>query len=886
MTRSRTVVTWVTLAACSAVVSYVADRTLTHAPAAGVDGELRAQAPDSNLADVASSSDGACGADAKSAQLQKFPLMFAENRGQFDAVAKYSARYRGINAFVTAEGYRFGLFAPEALRMDPRADDPWANADLSKAANVFFTFEGASPNVAVVGEGPLATRFNYFLGPDAAGWRTDVPTFASVRHKAVYPGIDVVLGDRDGRLEYDLVLKPGADLSQVRIRVDGAEGGLEAEEGGGLLTRTRAGPFQQTAPVAFVRRADGSLKTVPCRFRLLGENVFGFEADGWDATEELVVDPGLVFAYLVTGSVADQANGVSSDPVLNSYIGGRTSSANFPATPGAFDVTLTSGNFDAFLAKIDPVAGVLTYCTFIGASGMDYVSALRADSAGNLYATGQAGSSGFPTTAGAYDTSYNGQGDGFVTKLSPTGNSLVYSTVVGGSFEERIHGLAVDAAGAAYIVGQTLSHTNYPGTSTQTIPIGANNSVGAINWNTCVTKVNAGGASLGYSFRTGGDGSDWAYAVAVDAAGAAYVVGATSSTNHPTSNAFDATPNGGFDAFAFKVGATGSSFVFCTLLGGPGADQAFGVDVDATGAAYVVGNAGIGFPTTAGAWDVTGDGSDGFVTKLQPAGNALQFSTYLGGTSSDQINGIKVDHGLRPVVVGWTNSASFPTTASGYDTTYGGGGSPAEGFLTKLTWNGTGLLYSSFIGGNGNDECTGVSLDSNGWAYVGGTANGSSAATFLPGAWFSGGVGAEEAWTAKFELPASPSVTLLGQGCSATAPLTPLPTFNLSLPTLGEMLTFSGQNAAPAGYGYVLMSFAPNYALPISPTCTLYFDPTSVMAISTYLTNTSGNWSQQFFLVNNPSWVGAVLRMQALTYSAATPWGFELTNGLDAEIGY
>jgi hypothetical protein len=877
MSRSLSAVTFVTVAALSTYV-------------VGVRASVQDPAVPTAAPPVGSAS-AAVAAEARrpgAASAHDIPLLFAENRGQFDPQARFSTRYRGINAFVTAEGFRLGLWSPDAVRFDPKSEDRFEGRSTAKISNVFLTFEGTDGSGDVVGEAPTPTKFNYFLGPEESGWKTDVPTYARVRHRDLYRGVDVVLGDRQGRLEYDVVVKPGGDLSRVVVRVEGSEG-LELRSDGTLLAKTAAGPLVQTAPVAFVRGRDGSQRDVPCRFELVDGERFRFAAEGYGADEELVVDPGLIFSYTLTGSLADQANGVGDDALMNCYLGGRTASNNFPVVPGSFDVSLSAGNFDAFVAKIDTQTAQLAYCTFLGGGGMDYVSALRVDAVGNVYATGQAGASSFPTTAGAYDTSYNGQGDGYVTKVNPLGNGLVFSTYVGGTSEERMHGIALDTTGAVYIVGQTLSHANFPGATTQTIPIGANYNVGAVNWNLCVAKINPNGNSLGYGFRTGGDGNDWAYGVAVSLTNECVIVGGTTSTTYPvTPTCFDTTPNGGFDAFMLKVSPTAQFLLASTYLGGPGADQAISVDVDQFGSIYVAGGAGVNFPTTAGAFDTTGDGSDGFVTKFDPSGFQLVWSTYLGGTSTEQINQIRVDQGIRPIVAGFTNSANFPTTSSGYSTTFSGGGSPAEAFLAKLTWTGNALLYSSFVGGNANDDAAGLDLDTFGWAYVSGTTL-STAANFLAGSGFSNGsTGVDEAYSAKFELPASPAVWNVGQGCSFTpGGSTPAPpTFSSTLPTLGEILTFFGSNAAPLTPGSILLSMVPAYPLPISAECTLYFDPLSVLPIAAYIASATGDWASAFYLVNDPSWVGAILRLQSFALTPTSPWGFELSNGIDVEFGY
>jgi hypothetical protein len=322
---------------------------------------------------------------------------------------------------------------------------------------------------------------------------------------------------------------------------------------------------------------------------------------------------GLVYSTYIGGSGVDWGNGIALDSAGNAYVAGQTESASFPTTPGVLDTTLGGGG-DAFVAKLDP-AGTVLFSTFLGgASGGEVANALAVDFAGNAYLTGFAGL-GFPTTAGAFDTSYNGGGDAYVAKLNPVGSALVYSTYLGTGGDDHGLGIAVDLDGNAYVTGRTNAST-FP------ITAGAFDTTynGGLN-DAYVTKLNADGSALVYSTFLGGSGIDWGRAIAVDAVGNAYVAGLTDSSNFPTTaGAFDTTFNGGFDAYVTVLRPDGSGLAYSTFLGGEGTDQANGIAVAPGGDAYVTGSTDFTFPTTAGAFDTSGNGGiDAWIAKLATA---------------------------------------------------------------------------------------------------------------------------------------------------------------------------------------------------------------------------------------------------------------------------
>ena len=315
---------------------------------------------------------------------------------------------------------------------------------------------------------------------------------------------------------------------------------------------------------------------------------------------------------------------------------------------------------------IDPV---LIYSTYLGGSSSDVAGGIAVDAAGNAYVTGGILSTDFPTTAGAFQTTLGGDLDAFVTKLNPTGSALVYSTFLGGSAFDEGLGIAVGAAGNAYVTGDTRS-TNFP------ITAGAFQTTLGGSAGAFVTKLNPAGSALVYSTYLGGSNNDDGKGIAVDLTGNAYVTGDTDSSNFPTTaGAFQTTLGGdGGDAFVTKLNPAGSALIYSTYLGGSGLDRGLGVAVDASGNAYVTGDTrSTNFPTTAGAFQTTLDGfADAFVTKLNPTGSALIYSTYLGGISFDEGLGIAVDSSGNAYVTGDTTSADFPTTTGAFQASAGG----------------------------------------------------------------------------------------------------------------------------------------------------------------------------------------------------------------------
>jgi Beta-propeller repeat len=317
----------------------------------------------------------------------------------------------------------------------------------------------------------------------------------------------------------------------------------------------------------------------------------------------------------------------------------------------------------------------------------------------------------------------NGSRDAFVLKLNSAGTAIVYSTYLGGSSAGAGYAIAVDAAGNAYVAGETVSSDfpTTPGAFRTTPPSGDTG---------FVAKLNATGSALIYSTYLGGSGRDYAEGIAIDGAGNAYVMGVTASSDFPTtSGAFQTVfGGGGGDAYVSKLNPAGSALVYSTYLGGSGSEGSYnGIAVDASGNAYLTGSTNsTNFPTTSGAFQTAfaGGSNNGFVAKLNPAGSALVYSTYVGGTTGENVlNGIAIDGAGNVYSAVATSATDFPVTPGAFQTASGG---YYDAGAIKLNPSGSALVYSTYLGGSAFDGGNGIAIDGSGNATVSGSTQSSN----------------------------------------------------------------------------------------------------------------------------------------------------------------
>jgi hypothetical protein len=608
----------------------------------------------------------------------KLPLSFEANQGQTDARVKFLSRGPGYTLFLTGDEVTLELQKPGVRSQESGAGHIRSALQRTtgygeRTTNHVLRLKlvNANRNAAVVGESALPGKSNYFIGNDPDKWRTNVPTYAKVKYEGVYPGVDLVFYGNQRQLEHDFVVAPGGDASRIALRLGGSKKvSLDAE--GNLAIAVEGGEVRLQRPLVY-QEDSGGRREVPGGYILRGAREVAFKVGAYDPTEPLVIDPVLEYSTYLGGSRSDFGVSIAVDSSGNAYVAGYTESSNFPTTAGAFQTSLTASAGNGFVTKLNSSGSALVYSTYLGGNNGDGAFGIAVDLSGNAYVTGYTGSSDFPTTPGAFQTTLaSSSTNGFVTKLNPTGSALVYSTYLGGNADDFAIGIVVDSSGDVYVTGVAYSG-NFPTTAGA---FQTSFAATAGNSNAFVTKLNRTGSALVYSTYLGGTGSDHGDGMAVDSLGNAYVSGFAQSANFPTTaGAFQTALAGSQNAFVTELNPGGSALLYSTYLGGSSSDYAVCLAVDSSGNAYVSGFArSANFPTTAGAFQTALAGSqNAFVTELNPGGSALVYSTYFGGSDEDQGYGIAVDSLGNAYVTGYTASSNFPATEGAFQTSLAGG---------------------------------------------------------------------------------------------------------------------------------------------------------------------------------------------------------------------
>ncbi|HEU4892653.1 MAG TPA: SBBP repeat-containing protein [Vicinamibacterales bacterium] len=669
------------------------------------------------------------------------PLSFEANRGQTDPRVQFVARAPGYDLFLTAGG---AILSP-------------ANA----ISPVTMTLVGARHAPSAYGVGELTGRSNYFIGGDPRQWRTEVPHFRRVRYDDVYPGVDLIYYGNNRELEYDFHVAPGADPRTIRLAFGGVRG-VHLDATGELVLDTPDGELRQRTPVLY-QEIDGVRRTVFGRYAMRGRSEVGFEVDAYDRSKHLVIDPVLMYSSYVGGAGDDVATDIAIDAAGMIYVTGWTSSANFPIrntitpppVPDFFNPRFGSRGEDVFVTKIDPTESgdaSLVYSTYIGGFGNDEARAIAVDAAGNAYIAGWTVSyqhptlppeAVFPVTAGAFQSTlrlpdFGVPSDGFIAKLSPLGNALLYSTYFGGGSIDIIDDLAVDAGGRVFVTGQTDSlragelgmsplPTSPGAYQTAESPLIVNGTAAFV---ARFDPSQSGAASLLYSTYLGGTGGDYGRGIAVNARGEALIAGTTTSFDFPVVDGFQAVNRGGNSGFVSRISADGTALLYSTYLGGqmpcPFSGCSTGdltdIALDTSGRAYVTGLATPGLPSAPNAYlpSPVGGGFAPFVMKLDTdaAGAAsVVYVTYVNaGGFFDGADAIAVDAGGNAYVAG-TTSGPFPTTPDAVSQTHSGTG---DAFVAKIDPSATTLLYATYLGGGNNDVARGLAIDRTGNIFVAG----------------------------------------------------------------------------------------------------------------------------------------------------------------------
>jgi hypothetical protein len=662
------------------------------------------------------------------------PLNFEANRGQTDSRVDFLARGRGFALFLT------GRDAVLTLKSNVSA------GSKHPASVTPFGLElvGANSHPAVVSTDQLPGKANYFMGNDRSKWHTDIPTYAKVRYQAVYPGIDLVYyGAQGGQLEYDFVVAPGADPGKISLGLETQKPSTpRIDSDGAIVVSLPGGEVQLHKPVVYQESPNTPQPAkhrqwVPGHYVLDAANHIRFEVGPYDHNRPLIIDPVVAYATYLGGTGGDVGYAIAVDANFDAYVAGVTNSSDFPTFSPYQEY---KGTGDAFITKMNAGGTKLIYSTYLGGSQTNAATAI-AVSNGSAYVTGYTTSPDFPiqaavSTANALQITYGGATDAFVTALSTLGNTLVYSTFLGGSGADYGMGIAADATGYAYVTGFTES-TNFPLTTNARQPT-INGTQDAF-----VAKVNQSGEALVFSTYLGGTaGLNAGQAITIDSTDDIFVTGYTYASdfltaNPPTTPAIYDRYSGGKDVFITEINSGFTGIPFSTFLGGSADDAGMGIALDSSNNIYVTGTtSSTNFPTTSGVIQTSLRGaSNAFVTKLNAGGASVSYSTYLGGSGTDTGNAIAVTPGGAAFVTGSTNSSNFPTASPiqallGLSTpnNFCGTNPCPDAFISSLNTGATALTYSTYLGGSGYDSGQGIAVDSNGDAYI----TGSTASTNLP----------------------------------------------------------------------------------------------------------------------------------------------------------
>ena len=706
------------------------------------------------------------------------PLAFEQNRGQAPPAVKFLARGSGFAVFFTNKEAVLSLerSARHSTKQfaGGRFDGLRVKRQDVQREVLHLRWVGASPAPGVEGLGRKAGSSNYLVGRDPSKWVKGVLSFSRVEYRGLYPGVDLVYYGNHRKLEFDIEAAPGADLGSVRLQIAGEKeraAKLYVNAAGQLVVHTRAGELRFRKPLAYQSGGNSGRHFVAARYVMEKDGQVGFEVNGYDASKPLVIDPVLSYSTYLGGGDYNYATGIAVDASGNTYITGYTSSIDFPVAGGVQGIFAggscdtavnTAPCFDAFVAKLNPQGTGLVYSTYLGGTGDDEGVRIAVDASGQAYVAGFTDSIDFPT-AGPLQGS-NGGGacgttaypapcyDAFVAKLTAAGSNLVYSTYLGGTGDDFASSIAADSNGNAWVGGLTAS-SNFPVTY-GTLQTG----YGGGPFDGFVAKINPTGSSLVYSTYLGGSQEDHVNGLALDASGNAYLTGQTNSANFPAQGGFQPQYTAGscgsavsstpcFEGFVSELNLSGSALVYSSYLGGSAASYGSDIALDSSGAAYVAGwTTSKDFPVTQGAYDtVWGGTNEVFVARIAAGGGAISYATYLGDIYPDQANSIAVDGGGNAWVAGFTYGGKFPV-ASPLQAASGG---IYDAIVSEFDPTGSTLLFSTYLGGTGNDVAGDLALDASGNVYVTG-ATFSTDFPITPSAMTSGYTGGSyDAWIAK-----------------------------------------------------------------------------------------------------------------------------------------
>gem|GEM_PF-595499 len=635
----------------------------------------------------------------------RLPLGFEVNRGQSHSKVKFLTRGPQHAVFLTDEAEAvFSLSVPRKDSQTPSKFQrrPSAKRQKRDAETIRIRLAGTQVPKRVEGLEPLPGKTNYFIGKDSKKWITNVPTYAKIAYREIYPGIDLVYYGNQGKLEYDFIVRPGGNPRNIELEFQG-EQKISVNSEGDLVIEGVHGKIVQKKPYSYQVNAKIQ-RTVQCGFRVKGNHRVSFDVGQYDTRLPLTLDPTVLYTMFIgCHDFGTDCSSVAVDSEGCVYVAGYTDATDFPVTCGPSHM----GSIDAFVSKRSADGLTHLFWTYLGGQDVDCASSIAVDLHGNAYVTGYTHSQDFPLMHPVQQTSSSTAA--FVSKLSSTGQQLMYSTYFGTDAES--HGIAVDPTGSAYIAGYTAD----------TVP-----TVNSFKWTRTgssdgfLARLTPDGRTLVFSSYLGGPGFDRAWALAIDGQGNAYVTGDTTSTNFvgaPAPTTFGSCTSLLGAAFITKVSSSGS-LVYFSLLGGSEPNRfsiGTAIVVDLFGNVYVGGYTDSwDFPVKT-PFQYYHAKMDGFVVKVNPEGSDLVYSTFLGGSGADYISSLAVSPSGILYLSGYTNSTDFPCIRPFCEA------DPTrqdDSFVTVLDSAGDQAILSTYLGWIGFDRANGIAVDSAGNAVV------------------------------------------------------------------------------------------------------------------------------------------------------------------------
>lgn len=629
----------------------------------------------------------------------QLPLQFEQNRGQVNDAVAYLSRGAGYTLYITAT---------ETLLSLQSTDDKNPEATVVRTS-----FVNANVPTTYIGDTTLPGKVNYLIGQDKNDWITDIPTYRDVLAKGIYPGIDVRYHGDQRQLEYDFIVAPGVASDVIQIKFDGIND-LSLNETGDLILITAQGEIKHKKPIVY-QDINGERVTVEGSYLIADNSNVRFNIGTYDPHHELIIDPILDYSTYLGGNKRDEGIAVAVDGEGNAYVIGTTKSKDdFPVVNPI--QAMRDNKEDVFISKLNADGTSLIYSTYLGGRKDDVGKDIAVDTNGHAYIIGDTESKDDFPLANPYQSDHGGKTDAFIAKLSIDGSALVFSTFFGGDDDDEGEGIAVDAQGNVIFTGETESKQNegFPLLNALQPQFGGDDDA-------YVAKLSGDGSTLLFSTYFGGDKDEESEAIALDSNGDIYITGETESKEHqgfPILNAAQAWHGGKDDAFVAKISSDGSTLVYSTYLGGDKDDEAEGIAVTANGEAVVTGETeskeNDDFPLVNALQAEHGGKDDAFVTKLSASGNNFLYSTYLGGNKDDEGEDIAVDSQGNAYIVGTTESNDFPIADAIQATREG----KDDVFITKISDDGSTLIFSSYFGGKKDDIGEGIAVDDNGNAYI------------------------------------------------------------------------------------------------------------------------------------------------------------------------